>query len=371
MMKTTSALCLTVIVLLAGCTATYEPATRDSGAPTVGSLRNAVVAVPMEGEPRPLTFLAGRLSNDELAELRDIAPNVHIVAGLSRAEALARAGEANGIDVRYCSAEFIEAAPNLRWVQAFSAGVDRYVQLDELVESDDIVLTNMKGIHGPAIADHCFAMLLSLTRELEFYREEQKHERWTRRPPGLAPTSLHGKTMLVVGLGGIGHQVAKRADGFGMRVLAITRSDKPVPDYVDSLQKSDALDSLLPESDVVCICLPLTDATRGMFDANRLALMREGAYLINIGRGPIVVTDALVAALESGQLGGACLDVTDPEPLPQGHPLWKAPNVVITPHMSAWAEVTSERRRDLFRENLRRFANGEPLLNVVDKKAGY
>jgi phosphoglycerate dehydrogenase-like enzyme len=156
-----------------------------------------------------------------------------------------------------------------------------------------------------------------------------------------------------------------------MRVIGTVRTPRPAPPYVDRLALGSELDALLPEADVVAVCLPLTDETEGLFDRARLTAMKDDAYLVNIGRGRIVDTDALVATLEAGELAGACLDVTDPEPLPEGHPLWGRADVVITPHCAAVAEITGERRRAILVENVRRFAHGEPLLNVVDKAAGY
>jgi phosphoglycerate dehydrogenase-like enzyme len=237
------------------------------------------------------------------------------------------------------------------------------------MENDRIVFTNMQGAHGPAIAEHVFAMLLSLTRQLPRHREAQAEGRWSRDRDGMS--ALAGRTLLVVGLGGIGTEVARRADAFDMRVLATARSAREAPAFVDHLGVADELDALLPEADVVVLCLPLTDATRGLFDAQRIARMKAGAYLLNIARGPIVDTDALIAALRDGRLAGAGLDVTDPEPLPDGHPLFALENVVITPHVAGAGEITAERRSAVFRENLRRFGAGEPLINVVDKEAGY
>ncbi len=156
-----------------------------------------------------------------------------------------------------------------------------------------------------------------------------------------------------------------------MEVLATRRSRKVPPAYVDRQGTADDLEAMLPLADVVVLCVPLTQETAGMIDAHSLGLMKPGAYLVNIARGGVVDTDALVAALESGRLAGACLDVTDPEPLPPGHPLWGMPNVVITPHVASRAALTSERRAALLEANLRRFGAGEPLLNVVDKSAGY
>lgn len=370
---------LTLIFLAAGCAnpapmAPQPVETAPGAAPVagqeVGSLRNARVAYAMPAERAQLTYFAGALDAAELAELSELAPNLRIVANLSREQALARAAEAHGVDGRFATADFIARAPHLVWVQAMSAGVDRYLGNAALMEKDSIVLSNMQGVHGPAIADHSMAMLLTLTRDLREYSKQQESARWSPGGTGAA-TALAGRTMLVVGLGGIGTEIAQRAAGFGMRVIATRRSDAPGPAYVEKVGRNEDLMAMLPEADVVAIAVPLTAETENMFDAAAFAAMKPGAILINIARGKVVDTAALMEALRSGRLGGACLDVTEPEPLPADHPLWSLPNVIITPHVASDAELTNERSWELLRENLRRFAAGEPLLNVVDKRAGY
>lgn len=339
---------------------------------SIGSLRNARVAFP-DARGTTLTVLMGPLPAAELDELKRLAPNVNILHGLSREQAMEHAGEAHAVDARFVSPEFLANAPKLVWVMAMSAGVDHLIGLEGLAGNGRVVLTNMRAVHGPAIADHSFAMLLSQTRNLRAYAQHQAAGKWARESGDDTPrsSSLAGRTMLVVGLGGIGGEIAQRAHGFGMRVTAIRRSDTPAPEYVSRLGHATDLLGMLKEADMVAICLPLTPETEGMFDAEAFAAMKPGAFLINIARGPIVDTPSLMAALEAGRLGGACLDVTDPEPLPPEHPLWKHPRVLITPHVAADAEITSERRNAVLRENIRRFGAGEPLLNVVDMKAGY
>lgn len=338
----------------------------------IGSLRNARVALERGTPPERLTYFARGLEEAQREELARVAPHVDLVVDLSVQEALRRAAEAHGADASYATPEFLRAAEKLVWVQAGSAGVDRYVAIPEIAEPERLVLTNMSGIHGPAIADHVFAMLLALTRDLPVHLAGRSSGTWKREGSGvLTPIALQDRTLLVVGLGSIGTEIARRGKGFGMRVIATRRSDAPSPDYVEHVGKPEELLALLPRADVVAIALPLTDETKGLFGRKAFEAMKKGSYLVNIGRGKIVDTDALVGMLESGHLAGACLDVTDPEPLPSDHRLWKLPNVVITPHVSADAELTDERRWALLRENLRRFDAGEPLLNVVDKRAGY
>jgi phosphoglycerate dehydrogenase-like enzyme len=346
-----------------------QSAGASSAGEEFGSLRNARVA--LERPNGTLTYFAGTLDRERLDELATLAPNVRVVAGLSREQALERAVEAHGVDARFATPEFLARATNLVWVQAMSAGVDRYMSLAPLVENERLVLTNQRGAHGPAIADHCFAMLLTLTRDLRFFADQQREQKWAREGSGKQPFALEGRTMFVVGLGGIGTEVAERAHGFGMRVIATRRSGSDNPAFVERVGKPDEMLAMLPEADVVALCVPLTPETEGLFDARAFAALKPGAILINIARGKVVDTQALLEALDSGRLGGACLDVTDPEPLPDKHPLWRAQNVVITPHVAADAELTVERTWSLLRENVRRFGAGEPLLNVVDKRAGY
>jgi phosphoglycerate dehydrogenase-like enzyme len=347
------------------------PALAQSGAEEIGSLRNAKIAIAVSDKKTELTYFAGSLSKEELAELAKLAPNLRIVTGLSPADAVARAEEAHGVEARYATREFLAKAKNLVWVQAMSAGVERLIALEPLVRNDRIVLTNHRAVQGPAIADHAMAMLLSLTRDLRFHATNQEKKVWGRGGSELTPIALDGRTMLVVGLGGIGSEIAKRAKGFGMTVWATRRSEAPKPQFVDRVELSPALLSMLPEADVVVMTAPLTPETQGMFNKEAFAAMKKGAFFVNVSRGAIVVQEELIAALQSGKLAGACLDVTDPEPLPASSPLWGMRNVVITPHVSGDAEVTDTRRWTLLRENLRRFAAGEPLYNVVDKQAGY
>jgi phosphoglycerate dehydrogenase-like enzyme len=354
----------------------WQSALRLPPAESIGSTTNARAADPArgvgaDGKPLPLVYLASSLSDDEKAALAAAAPGVELIDGLNRQTALEYAPRAHGADAHLLTPEFIANAPNLVWAQSHSAGVERYIAIDELVRNDRIVLTNMRAAHGPAIADHSFAMLLTLTRNLRAYEDAQDDRQWRRDVPGPDAIALQDRTMLVVGLGGIGSEIAQRAHGFGMRVLATRRSDAPGPEWIERIGRPDELMAMLPEADVVAICVPLTPETQGMFDARAFEAMRPGSYLINIARGRVVNTDALLSALQSGRIAGACLDVTDPEPLPPDHPLWDEPNVIITPHVASDANLTDDRALALFVENMRRFDANEPLLNVVDKQAGY
>jgi phosphoglycerate dehydrogenase-like enzyme len=323
-------------------------------------------------QQKPLVFLASDLTPAQVTELATLAPKLKVLNLATREEALAHAAEADGIDARFATPEFLKAATHLSWVQAMSAGVDRYVGLPGIADNDKLVLTNLKGVHGPAIADHVFAMLLQQTRDLRFFAGEQAGSRWTREGSGSRPLVLMDRTLLVVGLGGIGSEVAQRAHGFGMKVIATRRNAAtPAAEWIEHVGPPEELAALLPKADVVVLCVPLTKETEKLFDAKMLGLMKSDAWLVNVARGKVVDTQALVAALQAKKLAGACLDVTDPEPLPKDSPLWAMKNVVITPHVAAEAELTDERSWAVVKENMRRFSAGEKLENVVDKKAGY
>jgi len=363
-----------ILVLLLASPLAYAQTSQDAEA--IGTARGARVAYPMPADPAQrekvrLTFLAGPIPDNEFGELQRSAPNVEIIRGLTRESALEHASAANGVESRLLSTALLEQAKGLVWVQSMSAGVDRLVSMPGIAGNDGLVLTNMRAVHGPAIADHSFAMLLTLTRGMRPFEAAQRAGQWDDDSHATRPIALTGRTMLVVGLGGIGGEIAQRAHGFGMRVIATRRGDAPPPDYIARQGKAEDLLAMLPEADVVAVCVPLTKETEGLFNSAAFSAMKPGSYLINIARGKVVDTVALLDALKGGKLAGACLDVTDPEPLPPRHPLWSMENVVITPHVAADAEVTDQRRWVLLRENVRRFGAGEPLLNTVDIKAGY
>lgn len=212
-----------------------------------------------------------------------------------------------------------------------------------------------------------------LVRGLDLYYQNQLQGEWVRDVGTPAGTfvELAGRTMLVVGLGGIGTEVAKRAHGLGMRVLATRGSRREGPDFVEYVGLAHEALELATQADVVVNAAPLTDQTRGMFNAPFFGAMKETAFFISVGRGASTVTDDLLAALENGEIAGAGLDVTDPEPLPEGHPLWSTPRVLITPHTAGRGDKGRDRLFAVVRENLRRYVAGEPLLSVVSVSRGY
>ena len=302
--------------------------------------------------------------NEELAAL----DGVETVVARSAAEAVEMAGDIDAA-VGFYQPEFVEAAPRLRWIQMLSTGINTAPL--ELLRRRGITLTNAHT-YGPNMADHAMAFMLMLSRQIPQIMRLQAGGTW-KRPDGVPdPGELTGQTLLIVGLGGIGRELARRASAFGMRILATRRrAEGPPPEGVDELHPQAALHELLPRADWVNVSVPFTEQTRGLIGDDEFALMRRGAHILCLARGGIVDTGALLRALDSGQVAGAGLDVTDPEPLPDGHPLWTYPNVVITPHTSGYAKTAHRRLRDVVVGNAEAFLRGDPLRNVVDLEQGY
>lgn len=271
-----------------------------------------------------------------------------------------------------CTTPLLQGADTrLRWVHNYSVGMD-HCKGATAAQLDEIVFTNNKRLSGPAIAQHAIAMLLALTHNLPSYARAQSESRWDRSlADGVVFGELKGKTMLVVGLGGIGNEIAWRANGLGMRVIATRNSSREGPEYVEYVGLADELHTLAGKADVIVNALPLTPETTGIFNKAFFDAVKPGAIFLSVGRGQSTVSTDLIDALESQKLFGAGLDVTDPEPLPKDSPLWQMPNVLITPHVSAAGADSPQRTMTIAVENLRRYVAGEPMLNVVDMGKGY
>jgi phosphoglycerate dehydrogenase-like enzyme len=312
----------------------------------------------------------------ETAEvLRGLAPGVSVVgvAGLRNFAGMAEVVAGADVLVGLCTPEIVARGKDLKLIQLLNAGADSCTTIPEVAQRG-ILVTNLQRIQGPHMAEHAMAMLLGLARALPQYGVEQAGGAWThgfREKRAERLVEVEGKTLLVVGLGGIGTEVARLAHGLGLHVIATRNSRREGPDYVEYVGLADEYRALAARADVVVNATPLTQDTRGMFDAAFFGAVKDGAFFINIGRGESVVTDALVAALQSGKLGGAGLDVTDPEPLPPGHPLWAMRNVIVTPHIATSSDFRDERTLTLVVENVRRYIRGDKLLSVVDLAAGY
>lgn len=263
--------------------------------------------------------------------------------------------------------EIFAVGRKVRYYHSIGAGVDAILS-PELVESD-VVLASEKGEVGIHLAEHAFALLLGLTRGVHTALRRPDYE--LRAPIRREQRELYDLTMGIVGFGGTGRAVARRALGFGMRVLAVDIEDVAPEPGVEAIWKPDRLPELLAASDVVVIGLPLTKATHHLFTRDLFRRMRPSAILINVTRGPIVYGDDLLAALTEGLIWGAGLDVTDPEPLPPDHPFWTHPRVIVTPHTAGGSPRRAGRVIATFCENLRRLRSGEPLLALIDKRKGY
>ncbi len=364
MKHTSLLLCLAVALALpARAEVTIDELVREAGVETG---RVASRDYPRWREPKKILV---RAAPETVADFRGLVPGVELVAVPDRAALDGELADADAL-LGFCSPEIVAEAPRLAWIQIFSAGAERCLAVDAVADGT-ILLTNMQKMASPVIGEHAIAMMLSLTRGLPHYARVMKDGTWDRdfvSDPSVM--SVAGKTMLVVGLGGIGTQAAMRAAALGMEVVATRNSSREGPDFVSYVGLADELYGLAADADVVVNALPLTPETTDLFDEDFFDAVKPGAIFINVARGGSVVTEALVAALEDGRIAAAGLDVTDPEPLPAGHVLWRMDNVLITPHI-AWAGNNNERELAVMRANLVRFVAGEPLYNVVNPELGY
>jgi phosphoglycerate dehydrogenase-like enzyme len=318
---------------------------------------------------------------ERLAKIIEAARPMKVVNAATQDDALREIADADAL-FGYLTPALLQAAPKLRWVQAPTASMEKFL-FPELVASSAIV-TNMRGIFSDVIADHVFGFILCFAKNFHVYMRQQMEGVWHMlgrdanelpgyggpgevHPSDRAALTLGDCTLGVVGLGGIGAEVARRGLAFGMRVLGMDPK-LPEPQPGVSLFRPEQLDDMLGQSDFVVIAAPHTPQTFKLFNRERIRKMKHCAYLINIGRGVIVDLADLTAALQAGEIAGAGLDVFEIEPLPGGHPLWKMPNVIITPHCAAASPRVPQRHLETLLDNVRRFAHGEPLRNVVDKR---
>jgi phosphoglycerate dehydrogenase-like enzyme len=309
-----------------------------------------------------------RLPQGVEERLRAAAPEYELVVTRDRDEVRRRAGEIE-IIIGFPPRELLASMPHLTWFQQWAAGADWLRRHPRLREAD-FTLTSAVGIHAVQIGEHVFATLLALARELPAAVLAQHERRW--RGFDLArPFELFEKDLLVVGVGAIGGRVAELGKAFGMRVTGLRRNPAKGAAGVDRMVGPDALEEVLPEADVVVLTVPLTNETRDLLSAERIARMKPESVLVNIGRGGTVDEEALAGALADGRLRGAALDVFETEPLPPSSPLWGVRNLLITSHYAGATPRYGERAMALALDNLKRYRAGEPLRNVVDKKLGY
>ena len=327
--------------------------------------------------PRKVVLLA--FGNDRGWEGREAAfaaaaPKAKVIVAKDMAAAVAATADADvlvGFNPEICAARLVDNDKPLRWLASLAAGVENCMAVPG-VRSRNLLLTNMRGVDSAVIAEHAVALAMALAHSLDTFAVDTSKGQWSNQHGNSAPIeTLAGKTMLVVGLGGIGTEVALRAHGLGMQVVATRDNASNKPDFVSYVGTPGELLTLAKSADVIVNAVPLTPQTKGMYDAKFFAVLKPSAYFVNVARGASVVTADLVSALEEHRLAGAGLDVVDPEPLPADSPLWHAPRVIITPHISSRSDFPSEARWTLAVENLRRYANGEKMLSVVDLTKGY
>lgn len=365
---------ITTFVLALATPVTADTAADDMIA-RLGLKESAIAARDMPGWTPPEAVIVMASDADALAWYKEVIPDsTTLYAARSMRDATRIAAEHPDTitaAIGFCSPALLRAGPNIHWMQLPFAGVASCVTIPQVAQGDYVV-TNAQRLSGPQIAEHVMAMVLYFSRGLDHYAAAQSEKKWDRMavPPNQL-WALNNKTMLVAGLGGIGSQTARLANGLGMKVIATRNSSREGPDYVDYVGLSDELPELAAQADVIVNALPLTDATTDLFDADFFARMKSTALFINVGRGGSAVTEDLIAALENGAIAGAGLDVQDPEPTPPDHPLWDAPNLLITPHISSFNGAGQEARLTLFRENLRRYVAGDKMLSVVDIEKGY
>ena len=311
------------------------------------------------------------LSDAQRSALQASVPEYEFIFAQTETVTLAQVLEAD-IIMGNVPVELICQNHHLEWFQSNFAGPDTYLVPGVLPEQ--CLVTNATGAYGLAISECMLALWLSLLKELPTYRDNQREHRWA--PTGHSVGSIAGSRVLCVGMGDIGSNFARRAYALGAEVVGVRRTvhpDTPCPDYCTRVVAQSALDAELPQADLVALSLPGTPETLHLFGAERLALCKPGAILLNVGRGTAVDGEALAAAVHSGRLSGAGLDVTDPEPLPPEHPLWAEPNVIITPHVTGGFSLpkTLDNIVDIFAHNLKRYAAGQPLDNQMDRRTQY
>lgn len=326
-----------------------------------------------EQRGREITHVVTSLlwSPDEIASLeRAFAPatvvSLHPRRQAELTEELSRADVAviwGDIDER-----FLEA-PRLRWVHSDHAGLTRSARPE--VFERGLILTGSAGRSAPALAQHAFYFALALTFDAQSLLRQQEARVWGGIPGYADRLALWGKTLAIIGLGHTGREMAKLGKAFGMHVIGYRRRRDAAMDHVDQLYSADAgddVEGVLEQADVVMLAASLSDETYHLLDRERLGRMKPGAYVINIGRGGLIDQDALIDALHAGAIAGAGLDVTDPEPLPEGSPLWDAPNVLITPHQTPKLPDRTQRSLEIITENIGRYRAGEPLLNALSRR---
>lgn len=305
-------------------------------------------------------------SADEIERFRQIASGHRVSHAASEEEALALAADAEVI-LGYFLRSVCAAAPNLRWIQSYSAGMDNFL-FPEIVERD-VTITGMAAQYAPQGAEHAWALLMALARGIPLAVRQQERHQWK----GGSVLAMSGATLGIIGMGGFGLEMVKRAAGYDMQILALDPVRTEAPDGVAEIKPPtrENLHDLLRRADAVLIACPRTPETYHLISTAEFAAMKPTAFLVNVTRGGIVDETALIEALKSGEIAGAALDVVENEPLPADSPLWDAPNLLLTPHRAGASQHRHRQIVDFFQQNLRCYLAGEPLRNVVDKRRGF
>lgn len=306
-----------------------------------------------------------------IGALQSRFPGIVFVQAEGEKDVNSEIGDATAVVCWSLSTDALAKADHLRWMHVPAAGVEQILRIPGLVERK-LLITNGSGISAPNMAEHTLALMLAFGRRLPWLQRSQEHHAGREWGALEGVFELTDQTLVLVGLGAIGSEIAKRAKPFGMHVIGVRRTKSTeLPANVDELVTLDELDAVLARADHVVNSLPFTPVTGKLFDAARFAATRQGAHFYSLGRGTTVDQPALIDALEAGHLGGAGLDVTDPEPLPESSPLWGMENVILTSHSSGHSPKMLERRYEMLCENIRRYLANEEMLNVVDQSQGY
>jgi phosphoglycerate dehydrogenase-like enzyme len=316
-----------------------------------------------------LGFEVDALSEGQLEQVQVAAPDMQVVVTRDRDE-IERLLDHIEIAAGGLPHDLLPRAKTLRWLQQWGAGADWLMDCPKAADMP-FTLTNASGVHAIPISEHILALLLAFARGISPAVQEQERRRWTPHAEQTGLFELANKTMVLVGVGAIGERTARIASGLEMRVLGVRRDPSIGAAGVEAMFGPEQLLSLLPQADFVVLTVPLTDETRGMIGERALNAMKPTAYLVNIGRGGTIDEEALIRALQQGDIAGAGLDVFEAEPLPEASPLWHMDNVIITSHYAGLTPHYNERALAIFLDNLRRYRAGEPLQNVVDKELGY
>ena len=299
----------------------------------------------------------------------EAVPDATIVVAESEADALREIPDTDAVFGGIAPA-VLAKAQQLRWLQAPQIAPPAGFYYQELVDHP-VIATNFRGIFNEHIAAHILAFTLALARGFQYYFPRQARHEYKREPLDTGTVYLPASTALILGVGGIGAEAAKYLSQLGVKVIGVDARREDTPEGVAELHRPDELDDLLPLADFVILTIPHTPETEGLFDDDRFAKMKRSGFFINIGRGMTTKLDALDRALRSGTIAGAAIDVFEIEPLPADHPLWDAPNFLMTPHSAGYGPYLDDRRQEIVVENAKRFAAGLPLINVVNKSLWF